>query len=72
MGKLKQNNNIIVYHDIKKDNVHFYYFYDGSKKEFLDWGETDLVPNIDDRFLYREKDIDLRLKAILWAKDNQK
>jgi len=70
MKRLKQNDKIAVYHQIDQKGNHYYYFYDGGRRIYLDWGETGLIPNAGDRFPHPERDIDLKLDDILWAEDD--
>lgn len=70
MKSLKQNDKVIVYHEIDGEGNHYYYFYDYKKKVELIWGSTGLIPNIGDRFPHPNRHIDLRLDAILWAEDD--
>ncbi|MCM8785648.1 MAG: hypothetical protein NC827_02790 [Candidatus Omnitrophica bacterium] len=67
MKTLRRNDKVVVYHKIGEEGDHYYSFYDGKKKIELDWGETGLIPNADDRFPNSDRDIDLILDDILWA-----
>jgi len=69
MNRLKQNSEIVVYHNVDEEGNHSYYFYDENEKVDLDWGEVGHIPNRGDRFAHPEKSIDLRLDDILWADD---
>ncbi len=69
MKKLRQNTEVVVYHDVDDEGNHSYYFYDEDEKVDLDWGEVGHIPNRDDRFPHPDKNLDLRLDNILWADD---
>ena len=70
MEKLKHNSWVTVYHRIDNKGNHYYWFIDGSKVIYLDWGATGHIPNRGDRFLHPKRDIDLHLDDVLWANDS--
>ena len=70
MKKLKNGEDVKVYHEIDDQGNHYYWFLDGNKKVNLDWGGTGLIPNRGDRFPHPKKEIDLHLDDILWTDDD--
>jgi len=69
MSRLRQNSEVIVYHDVDEEGNHTYYLYDGRRKVTLDWGVVGHIPNRGDRFTHPRRDIDLRLSDIVWPDD---
>jgi len=61
MKKIKYNSCVTVYHRIDNKDNHYYWFMDGTKVIYLDWGETGLISNHDDRFPHPKRNIDLHL-----------
>mgnify|MGYP001048373214 CR=1 FL=1 len=65
MKKLKDGDYVRVYHEVDDNGEHWYWFCDGNKTVYLDWGETGLVPNWNDRFSHPERNIELRLEGVV-------
>lgn len=67
MKKLQNRDKITIYHEINEAGDHNYFFFDGTERVDLDWGDIGHIPNAGDSFPHPNRDIDLELDDILWA-----
>lgn len=70
MKRLNAGEYATVYHEVTPDGNHLYWFLDGGRKIYLDWGEIGHFPDADQRFPHPSRNMDLRLYDILWAEDD--